>query len=305
MIKRLINRLTTRKRARVSKPVFIIGCARSGTTLLFELLSSNSKLIATDGYPDGEDHVGWIEHGKAIISGLGSPNIDRGRTGYHYCLPMNEIDADPSVRAAMHDYYIQHVLRGSVRQRVLNKCPHLSNKLRYVREIFPDAKFVHIVRDYVAVVSSLRRMMEEQSQQLLYWPGADDACLWILPAPKDIDRTTAFRNNKSIYPGGGTIALADYWNRTNLNIVAQLADTPDQLLTVRYEDLCGDPGTTLREICDFCELPRFREIPKAKFNRPIESNLNEKHIREFGDQVAARLRAQSAKACDAFGYTPR
>lgn len=300
MINRLIDRF--RRRPSINKPVFVVGCARSGTTLLFQLLAAHTNLIATEGYPDGEDHVGWIEHGKAIISGLGDPKINGGHTGYHYCLPMNENDVDESISTAMHDYYIEQVLQGSTNHRVVNKCPHLSNKLRYVRAIFPDAKFVHIVRDCVSVVSSLCKMMEAQAEQLIYWPGRDDACLWILPAPEGLRRGAAFRHIDNIYPGGGVVSLADYWAKTNLNMPAQLPDTPDQLLTVRYEDLCADPAATLGEICSFCELEPFAETPTDKWDRPIYTDFNDKHRSDIDDDLAAALLTRSIEARQIFGY---
>ena len=53
---------------KIRKPIFIVGCGRAGTTLLFDIVSQHPGLARTDGYPDGEDHEGWIEHGKCIMA---------------------------------------------------------------------------------------------------------------------------------------------------------------------------------------------------------------------------------------------
>ena len=70
----------------VKKPVFIIGCGRSGTTLFFNILKEHPGLAPTTGHPDGEDHVGWNTHGGTIISGIyGHAGVgDAGHVvGYH------------------------------------------------------------------------------------------------------------------------------------------------------------------------------------------------------------------------------
>lgn len=80
-----------RSKALVDRPIFIIGCGRSGTTLLFQLLRRHPQVAPTTGYPDGEDHVGWNAHGGCYISGLGHPGKEAGHTGYHYCIWMKRI----------------------------------------------------------------------------------------------------------------------------------------------------------------------------------------------------------------------
>lgn len=256
-------------RVKVERPVFIVGCGRSGTTLLFQLLRRHPELQPTTGYPDGEDHVGWNAHGRCYISGLGHPDKDLGHTGYCYCLYMDENDADEEVVQSMHRYYAEAVLKGRQGLRVLNKCPHLSNKLRYVRAIFPDARFVHIVRDCPPVVRSWERIMEEQPGVVLYWPETDYPCFWVLPAELTAPRERVFRNERRMYPGGGSGVLASYWAETNRNIPRQLADAPDALLTVRYEDLCARPAEVLDHIRTFCDLAPFAFPLEDDYGRPV------------------------------------
>ena len=262
----------------ISKPIFIVGCGRSGTTLLFNLLKKHPQLVGTSGYPDGEDHVGWIEHGKCIISGLGSSaSINGGHTGFHYCLYMDEKDVTPDIIESMTSYYYNDVIKQDTTKRVVNKCPHLSNKLRYVRAIFPDAKFLHIIRDCLPVVSSFIKAMEERvPYQVFYWPETEFPCFWVFPAPPYGAREVIFRNEDRIFPGGGVARLVDYWSVVNQNIPIQLSSSPEQLLTVKYEDLCTDPLEALQRICDFCEITAFSEVPL-----PIYSDYNEKYKRHL------------------------
>ena len=50
------------------EPIFITGCGKSGTSIVFRTLRQHKDLAPTTGYPDGEDHVGWIKFGKCKMS---------------------------------------------------------------------------------------------------------------------------------------------------------------------------------------------------------------------------------------------
>ncbi len=271
---------------KINKPIFIVGCGRSGTTLLFDLFKRHPDLVGTTGYPDGEDHEGWIEHGECIISGLGAlSNINGGHTGFHYCLYMDDKDVTPAIIKKMTAHYNRNVLKKDTSKRVVNKCPHLSNKLRYVQAIFPDAKFIHIIRECLPVVSSWIKIMEEnQPHQVLYLPETEFPCFWVFPAPAEHSRAEIFKNETRIFPGKGVAILADYWSKINRNIPLQLSAIPEQLITVKYEELCNDPLQTLHRICDFCDIRHFEGIPikiNKNFNQKYKSCLSSKQIDEF------------------------
>jgi hypothetical protein len=284
---------------RIIKPVFIVGCGRSGTTLLFNIFKKHPHLTGTTGYPDGEDQVGWIEHGNCLISGLGSsPTINGGHTGFHYCLHMDEQDVTPEIVENMTSYYHDDVLSGNGSKSVLNKNPHLSNKLRYVRGIFPDAQFVHIVRDCLPVVSSWIEMMDHaQPYQLFYLPKTEYPCFWVLPAPEKGARGAIFRKEDRIYPGGGEAMLIDYWSKVNRNIPIQLWDSPEQLLTIKYEDLITNSLETINRVCEFCEIPGFSEVPVE-----INPTCNEKYREKLTQMQKLEFLERSHITRTLFGY---
>jgi hypothetical protein len=283
----------------IIKPIFIVGCGRSGTTLLFYIFKKHPHLTGTTGYPDGEDHLGWIEHGNCLISGLGErPTIDGGHTGFHYCLHMNEQDVTAEIIDNMTSYYRDDVLSGNGSKRVLNKNPHLSNKLRYVRGIFPDAKFVHIIRDCLPVVSSWIQVMEHaQPHQVLYFPQTEYPCHWILPAPRNRARRAIFEKEDRMYPGGGAAMLVDFWATVNRNIPLQLWDSPQQLLTVKYEDLAVNSLETLNRICEFCEIPSFTDVPLQ-----IDPACNEKYKKHLTEGQIVDFLQRSCATRTLFGY---
>jgi hypothetical protein len=268
---------------KIEKPIFLVGCGRSGTSILFDIFEEHPQLSPTTGYPDGEDHVGWVEHGKCLISGFGYAHINRGMTGHLYCLYMDEADVTEEIIKSMSSYYYKDVLFQDLSKRVVTKCPHLSNKLRYVRGIFPDAKFVHIVRDCVPVVGAWIDIMENQAYTVFYLPETEFPCIWVLPAPQDGNRESHFSKETRFYPGNIHI-LADYWEIVNKNIPLQLSDSANQLLTIKYEDLCANPLKVINSICDFCEINPFSEVPVEvvkDFNAKDANHVPEDHLEDI------------------------
>jgi hypothetical protein len=286
----------------VSAPVFIVGCGRSGTTLLFDLLSQHPEFARTTGYPDGEDHIGWIEHGQCAMAGIGnvsSSTYGNGINGANYCLHLTEDDAPPEVVAAMHRYYSEEVLRGDGRRRVLNKQPHLSNKLRYLLRIFPDARVIHIVRDCVPVVASWMAIMDQHPALMAYLPDDPLPCVWLFPKPASASAVSAVARHPRFYPGGGGADLwIDYWTRVNSGIAPQMAAHRGQLHAVRYEDLVADPARVLGELVRFCGV-----ADHAFDVSRIERNRASLHAGRLSASIRDRIAARAAEALARFGYT--
>ena len=277
---------------RVRRPVFVIGCGRSGTTMLFELLKGHPDLAPTTGHPGGEDHVGWITHGNAIIAGVYGDNPTR----FSCCLHMTDEDVTGETINSMHRYYAEEVSAGRKDVRVLNKCPHLSNKLGYVHGIFPDAKIVHIVRNPVAMTASWVNIMNLTPDLVLHWPDVEYPCLWVFRR-KGMINDRLVRNETRFYPGGGLNLFADYWATTNRNIVRQARHFGMQLLTVKYEDIISDATGTIRTITDFCELPPMDALPLS-----IDLARNEMRRELLEPDEAAEIRRRVGSAAAEFGY---
>jgi len=100
-----------------------------------------------------------------------------------------------------------------------------------------------------------------------------------------------------MFPGKGVGRLVDYWSAVNENIPIQLSSNPEQLLTVKYEDLCADPLKTLHRICDFCEISPFSEVPLQ-----VVPDNNEKYKKYLKtDQIDEFLKRSYKTRCQ-FGY---
>lgn len=286
---------------KVRQPVFVVGCGRSGTTLLFDLLSTHPSLARTTGYPDGEDHEGWIRHGKCVMAGIGNVHHSKygnGINGEQYCLHMSADDVTDEIVRDMHDYYWREVLAGDRAKRVINKQPHLSNKLGYVLGIFPDARIVHIVRDCEPMVASWLAVMDDHPSLVVYWPREERLpCLWLMPKPADPTALSRLARHESFFPGGGSTLWIDYWCKTNLGIGEQMRGRESQLLTVRYEDLIQQPAAVLDEIVSFCQLPEFAfEIGH------LDRNTAMKHTSRMSAGLRTAIVERAGAVRRQFGY---
>lgn len=284
----------------IHEPVFIVGCGRSGTSLLFNLLSQHPDLSRTKGYPDGEDHAGWIAHGQCAMAGIGNVASDRygsGINGSPYCLHLTEADATPEVVESMRRYYWTDVLGKDPARRVINKNPHLSNKLRYVLRIFPDARIIHVVRDCEPVVASWMAVMDQHPSLTAYLPDDAMPCLWLFPKPAGGPAQSALNRHDCFFPGGGAAMWIDFWRLVNMNIAPQMQDRPSQLCVVRYEDLVARPTPLLEALAHFCHLRPHRFEVSA-----IEGNTAARHVRLITPSLRQDIERRAAAARRHFGY---
>lgn len=284
----------------VKRPVFVVGCGRSGTTLLFQLMKAHPDLAPTTGHPDGEDHVGWIKHGDAVISGIygNAETGDRGSlVGHACCLEMRAEHINRSVIERMHAYYAFEVLKYDFSKRVVNKCPHLSNKLGYVQALFPDAKFVHLIRDPVAMTASWVAIMKEVRDLALYLPQGDRQCLWVIPRSGGLANSKTLESAGRFYPGTDASFFADYWVTVNDHFSSQLERVDESIITVRYEDLIADTIGTLGRITDFCELPAFSKSPVE-----IDTQRNGMRADLLSETEVARIKSKTSHIVSQYGY---
>lgn len=114
-------------------------------------------------------------------------------------------------------------------------------RIGYLQSIFPDARFVNVVRDPVATVRSLLAVpfWKELGMHRLWWTGAY--------SEEEIAR---FENLKSDPIAATAFQVAKVMKTT----LAEAQSCDANLLTVSYEGFVSNPAATIENICSFLDL---------------------------------------------------
>jgi hypothetical protein len=127
-------------RVEVTRPIFVVGCPRSGTTLLRLILDSHPSISAGP-----ESRFLW---GLQAIEERNWPTLAT------FGLTLDEWHAKVrSLFEAPHRAYAEH--QGKVRWA--DKSPDYALMLDYIDTLYPDAQIVHIVRNPRDVIDAWRR----------------------------------------------------------------------------------------------------------------------------------------------------
>ncbi|MCH7548596.1 MAG: pyridoxal-phosphate dependent enzyme, partial [Candidatus Krumholzibacteriota bacterium] len=174
----------TMRAAMITKPIFIIGNIRSGTTILYNLLATHREVCwysnHTNRFPRigalaathrlmGVPYIGdaqrrALTRSRSMVSGLrGVPWPDEGDDIYHsYCgLGGDRDGVETTLTEAMENKLkktIRNHLTFSGKRRFLNKQTANVRRLDLMNRVFPDAYYIHCIRDGRAVANSTLRM---------------------------------------------------------------------------------------------------------------------------------------------------
>jgi len=230
------------KDATLKKPIFMIGCPRSGTTLAVKLFDKHS------------DVTDWSEAG-------------------HIWDPYNYYDAEADHqwgvdkitekdRKRLHSVF-EHYRQINGKERFINKHPRNSIRLDYIEAIFPDAYYIHVIRDGRAVVNSIIDNIEKRPERQGFPYG--NFCKppnWREYLNEDIVTQSAHQ-----------------WDE----IVKYILDRKDSLgnryIEIKYEDLCVNTRDTYKALYDFVGMStaadELQKIPEQL------SSMNYKFLEKF------------------------
>jgi Sulfotransferase family len=297
------------------QPVFIIGDHRSGTTMLYQWLAATGAFTPVTAYHVIRyddilgDHVrGTVGDAKAALQ---ATFAQRGL--------VNRIIDNVAVTPDLPEEY-GFVIDGSPRSHVapntVDRLTELCRKLRYtggdrplllknpwdvlhfdyIKRAFPNARFIFVHRDPVAVINSqvraVRSLLAERNDYL------EMIAVWyreLLASPLRL------RLVRTIYdaPGGLGVALARrHASRVADSFLRHVPAIPvSDHVTVRYEDLCAAPDATMRRIVDFAGV--------TPLNWPAYGDLAAPRRQQLLPEVESRKSAiyRSLKPyCDYAGY---
>ena len=232
------------------RPVFILGCPRSGTSLLYALLRRHEGLAS----PTGEGHLLWNAYQHPRLKDWSS---DRA----------TQEDIKPGER----DF-----LYGAIRQiaggrRFLDKTPKNTLRLPYLAALFPGARFILLCRDAPATVASLIEGWEVRQSPSYRLPVRLNLAeyrgrLWSFVLPpgwQDLVDTTIAEVAAHQYASCYTTVLDD------------IERVPASVVPLRFEDLLERPEVEVPRLLDHLELPPSTPVLNMAADlasHPVQSN---------------------------------
>jgi 2-polyprenyl-3-methyl-5-hydroxy-6-metoxy-1,4-benzoquinol methylase len=263
------------------KPYFLVGCMRSGTTLLAELLGRHREIV----YAPFEL--------KEIWSKVGGVPMASPKTRDSVCPPLGAQHASPEqslrLSQSFYDVYQKNLGNKNNDALFLNKNPHLCNKLFFVNELFKESKFIWIYRQLPDVVASLKRLFSSRNEKVKtwhYWPERKNSeircwnCFFGDELPEDVDPSRCF-------PGGDVRFLAEYWLENNSAVSDFFKSIPPgRTLVVKEEEAISIPEVVIARCLSFMETSLDTSIVEGY---PIDNQRNGKWIRILGEEEKETL----------------
>ena len=219
------------ERAEISKRVFIIGCPRSGSTWLSLLLSKHPEVAVFQHSKLMQYlrslYVWWLTKdlgfGKLIVSVSDQPDDlppEELNVPIKYGTLLSEQECLSICRTTANKIFQAVASRKPNTKVVVDKTPESGHIAKFIHKVYPEAYFLHIVRDPRSVVSSLKHAGES-------WAKGE------------------FPTNP--------IDASDYWNE-QISTGLRIQERSPNYMQIRYEDLAEKGVGQLREVFEFLGL---------------------------------------------------
>ena len=268
--------------------VFIVGCPRSGTTLLRHILMAHPQITIT---PESHWIPVWFEERKGLTPDgmvtsqligllLEHPRFARLRIGREELAGLMA-DGQPLSYSAFVTGILD--LYGKRKHKLLvgTKTPQYVRRMPTLHSLWPRARFVHLIRDGRDVWLSLAN-----------WSKTPQTRLALLPTWKD-----------------DPVSSSALWWESNVRLGRESGKSlgPGLYYEVRYESLVAHPREECEALSAFLGLPyddamlRFDETQtKRKERRPISPGLRDWRTQMSGDDVE-RFEAMAGDLLDELG----
>lgn len=319
-------------------PIYIAGLARSGSTILLELLSRHPDL-ATHRYRDFPPvFTPWLwnwfvdraataperpaerAHKDRLVVTAESPEAFEEPLWMAFFPHLhnggNETLDRSTVNPAFERFYRDHMrklllVRGG--SRYLAKANYNVTRLAYLLKLFPQARFVVPIRDPVWHVASLMKQhalfcREQNNDPRIVDHLRRTGHFEFGPGRRAvrIDEGGAAEVVESLWARGEEVAgWAELWNGIygHVNdLLSSDAALRSAVMVVRYEDLCARPRRTVADIIEHCGITdeTLPALAEKRLSAPTY------YQPDFGDDQRREILRRTAGTARAFGYdSPR
>lgn len=326
------------ERVKISKPVYVAGVARSGTTIITELLARHPD-ITSHRYSDFPNAYtpywrNWLAertrpaparaveraHKDRLMITTESPEAVEEVLWMRFFERLHDprasqvLDASSSNRD-FETFYRDHIrklllVRG--KSRYLAKGNYNATRLEYLLGLFPDARFIVPVRNPVNHVASLvkqdrlfagmadddPRVVEQLHRSGHFEFGPDKRCIHASDAERALGIQRAWRDGEQVR------GWALYWETVYAHILRAVTHNRQlrkAVLFVRFEDLCRNAAPEIDRIISHCELDAgaFECVRDEYADKLSEPDYYQP---AFSAEEASVLRRITEETAQAYGY---
>lgn len=278
----------------VDAPVYISGLARSGTTIMLELLAGLDGVVThtyrdfpllltpfalrrfyrfLDRFAVGELKKTERAHKDRILVTPTSPESMEEVIWMSFFKKLhdesqNNVLNENTSLPAFERFYTDHIgklLLAEHATRYVSKANYNVTRIRYLKKLFPSACFVLVIRNPLQHIASLMK----QEKLFTQTQEEDPATLAHTEMTGHFEfgkgrrfihtgDEDAMRTLQAAFAEGkDMLGWAIYWNSIYAYLLGLLGDPllRDKLMVVHYEELCQDAATVLKKVFAFCALP--------------------------------------------------
>jgi Sulfotransferase family len=320
----------------VRMPIYICGLARSGSTLLHEMISSHPGVAThrVKDYPMVFTPFWWRQATARLPAQAPRERIHRDRV----MITSDSPDAleemlwmaffprchDPSISnvleardshpafEAFYQLHIRKLLLAEGANRYAAKANYHVARLSFLARLFPDARFIIPVRAPAAAIASLMRQhrwfcrgQRRHPRALAYMRRSGHFEFGLDRRPLHLgDRERVGKVQEALAAGDEVRGLARYWDMV-YGYLARLLASSERVrkaaLVVRFESLCATPAETLDTVFRHCALSNFDKIiercaPSIRSPAYYDS--------PFGEEDLATICGETANTASLWNYEP-
>lgn len=257
----------------IKKPNFIVGCARSGTTILSKWFHHHPDVANLSEANDIWDPTGYPW--ASSTNGRSSPPIWINPEAHTARWWQDNASRQTTIRAVFGVY--QTLKYAKV---FLNKSPLNTFRIPYLLTIFPNARFVHLVRDGRAVAHSYAKKQRHDMKkdlhiyrELGYDFPIEELALKL--AQRTIDEVAMCDEQFGLTSSG-------------------------RLLEIKYVDFCTQTDLVLDKLCKYIGIQKSRF---DTFSQSIQMvNQNHKWRTEFSNVLIQEIQNRQYSGLVRWGY---